>query len=56
MAGRRDKHRQSGLAAQIHSIRDTVQRFDEATLAAAERIRDADKRLAEGSLARELGI
>ena len=44
-------YRESGLAAQVHGIEDTVQRFDEATLAAAERIRDAEERLAEGSLA-----
>jgi len=51
MAGNQDKYRESGLAAQVDSIRDTVRRFDEATLAAAERIRDAEKRLVEGSLA-----
>jgi hypothetical protein len=51
MAGDQDKYRESGLAAQVDSVRDTVRRFDEATLAAAERIRDAEKRYVEGALA-----
>src|SRR5262249_57359648 len=51
MAGDQDKYRESGLAAQVDSIRDTVRRFDGATLAAAERIRDAEKRYVEGALA-----
>lgn len=48
----RDIYHASGLAAQADSIRDTVKRFDETTLAAAESIRDAEKRyLLEASLA-----
>jgi hypothetical protein len=51
MAGGPDKYRESGLAAQVESIRAAVRRFDEATLAAAERIGDAEKRYVEGALA-----
>src|SRR5262249_22489107 len=50
MAGRQDIYRQSGLAAQVDSIRNTIKRFDEATLAAAYSIRDAEMRLVEGTL------
>jgi len=46
-----DTYRESGLAAQVESIEATVRRFDETTLAAAERIRDAEKRYVEGTLA-----
>src|SRR5262245_9480434 len=42
MAGHQDKYRQCGLAAQVDSIRNTIKRFDEATLAAAYSIRDAE--------------
>src|SRR5215831_3825771 len=51
MAEEHDTYRESGLAAQVESIRATVRRFDETTLAAAERIRDAEKRYVEGTLA-----
>jgi len=46
-----DKFHESGLAAQVAGIRDTVRRFDETTHTAAERIRDAEKRYFEGTLA-----
>jgi len=51
MAEDHDTYRESGLAAQVESIRATVGRFDVATLAAAERIRDAEKRYVEGTVA-----
>jgi hypothetical protein len=45
-----DKFHESGLAAQADSIRNTIKRFDEATLAAAYSIRDAERRLGEATL------
>jgi hypothetical protein len=45
-----DKFRESGLAAQVDNIRNTIKRFDEATLAAAYSIRDAEMRLGEETL------
>jgi hypothetical protein len=45
-----DRYRESGIAAQADSIRDTVRRFDEVTLAAAESIRDAERRSDEAML------
>jgi hypothetical protein len=50
MAGDQDKYRESGLAGQVDSIRDTVRRFDDAALAAGESIRDAEIRLVDGTL------
>ena len=38
MAEDRAKYRESDLAAQVDSIRDTIKRSDEATLAAADSI------------------
>lgn len=49
MTGHPDRFHESGLAAHAQSIRATVRRFDEGTLAAAERIRDAEKRLVEAT-------
>jgi hypothetical protein len=40
----------SGLAAQVDNIRNTIERFDEATLAAAYSIRDAEIGLGEATL------
>jgi len=40
-----EKFHASGLAAQVDHIRNTIKRFDEATLAAAYSIRDAEMRL-----------
>src|SRR5215467_1697296 len=48
----RDKFHETGLAAQVNSIRNTIKRFDEATLAAAYSIRDAEMRLVEATLTR----
>jgi hypothetical protein len=45
-----DRFRESGLAAQVARIRDTVGRFDETTHAAADRIRDAEVRFFEGTI------
>ncbi len=45
-----DTFRESGLADQADSIRKTIDRFDEATLAAAHSIRDAEMRLREATL------
>jgi len=45
-----DEFHESGLAAQVDNIRNTIERFDEATLAAAYSIRDAEMRLVEGTL------
>jgi hypothetical protein len=42
-----DEFHESGLVAQEESIRDTVGRFDETTHAAADSIRDAEKRYLE---------
>src|SRR6266567_8603153 len=50
MAEDQDKYRESGLDAQVDSIRNTMERFDDATLAAAYSIREAEMRLAEGTL------
>src|SRR5262245_3791197 len=50
MAGDQDKYRDSGLAAQVDSIRNTIKRFDEATLAAAYSIRDAEIGLGEATV------
>lgn len=47
-----DKFHESGLAAQVDDIRNTIKRFDEATLAAAYSIRDAEMRLGEATLTR----
>jgi hypothetical protein len=41
------EYHESGIAAQADIIRDTVRRFDGATLTAAESIRDAEKRFDE---------
>ena len=48
----RDQERfhDSGLAAQVDNIRNTIERFDESTLAAAYSIRDAEMRLGEATL------
>jgi hypothetical protein len=45
-----DRFQETGLAARADSIRETAKRFDEATLAAAESIRDAEIRYVEGEL------
>jgi hypothetical protein len=45
-----EKFQASGLAAQADNIRNTIKRFDEATLAAAYSIRDAEIRLLEATL------
>jgi hypothetical protein len=50
MAGDQDEYRESGLAAQVDSIRNTIKRFGEATLAAAYSIRDAEIALVEATL------
>jgi hypothetical protein len=50
MAGKHDKYRESGLAALVDGIRATTSRFDAAALAAADRIRDAELRLVEGTV------
>ena len=50
MGGDQDKYRESGLTVQVDSIRNTIERFDEATLAAAYSIRDAEIRLHEATL------
>jgi predicted nucleotidyltransferase len=44
-----DKYHESGLAAQVDSIRKTAKRFDETTLAAADSIRDGEKRFLEST-------
>ncbi len=44
-----DKYHESGLAAQVDNIRKTAQRFDETTLAAADSIRDGEKRFLESA-------
>jgi hypothetical protein len=46
-----DKFHESGVAAQVDRIRDTISRFDEATHAAADSIRNAEKHYMEGTLA-----
>jgi hypothetical protein len=48
-----DKFHESGLAAQVENIRNTIKRFDEATLAAAYSIRDAELRLCEATLTQQ---
>ena len=45
-----EKFYESGLAAQVENIRNTIKRFDEATLAAAYSIRDAEIQLVEATL------
>ncbi len=50
MAEENEQYRESDLAALADSIRATVRRLDESALAAAERIRDAETRLGEGTL------
>jgi hypothetical protein len=45
-----DKFHESGLAAHADNIRNTIKRFDEATLGAAYSIRDAGIRLREATL------
>src|SRR5260370_36228455 len=50
MARYQDKYHESGLAAQVDSIRKTAKRFDETTLAAADSIRDAEMRFLEETL------
>lgn len=45
-----EKFHGSGLAAQASNIQNTIKRFDEATLAAAYSIRDAEMRLGEATL------
>jgi hypothetical protein len=45
-----DKFHESGLAAQTDNIRNAIKRFDDATLAAAYSIRDAEMRLGEATL------
>ena len=49
----RDKFHETGLAAQVENIRNTIKRFDEATLAAAYSIRDAEMRLGEATLTQQ---
>lgn len=49
MTGYQDKYHESGLAAQVDSIRKTAKRFDETTLAAADSIRDGEKRFLESA-------
>jgi len=44
----RDAFHESGLAAQADNVRNTIKRFDEATLVAAYSIRDAEVRLVSG--------
>jgi hypothetical protein len=51
MAEDHDIYRESGLAAQVESIEAAVRRFDETTLAAAERVRDAEQGYVEGTVA-----
>ena len=48
-----DKFHESGLAAQVENIRNTIKRFDEATLTAAYSIRDAEMRLGEATLTQQ---
>ncbi len=50
MSGNADRYCDPGISAQVDSIRATVSRFDEATLAAAYSIRDAEIRLHEATL------
>jgi hypothetical protein len=45
-----DSFHEFGLAAQVDDIRNTIKRFDEATLAAAYSIRDAEMRLGGATL------
>jgi hypothetical protein len=45
-----DKFHESGLADQADNIRNTIKRFDEATLAAAYGIRDAEMRVVQAAL------
>jgi len=51
MAEDHDIYRESALAAQVESIEAAVRRLDDTTLAAAERIRDAERGYVEGTLA-----
>jgi hypothetical protein len=46
----KEKFHEPGLAAQVDNIRNTIKRFDEATLAAAYSIRDAEMQLGEAML------
>ena len=50
MAQDQDEFRESGLAALAAHIRETAGRLDETTLAAADRIRDAERAYFEGTL------
>lgn len=45
-----DQFHETGIAVQAETIRATARLFDEATLAAMEGIREAEKRLLEGTL------
>ncbi|HTS96434.1 MAG TPA: hypothetical protein VMI33_07420 [Streptosporangiaceae bacterium] len=45
-----DKYPESSIAVQADNIRNTIKRFDEATLSAAYSIRDAEMRLGEAAL------
>jgi hypothetical protein len=45
-----ERFHDSGLAAQVDNIRNTIKRFDESTLAAAYSIRDAEMRLGKATL------
>lgn len=49
MSRYQDKYHESGLAAQVDSIRKTATRFDETTLAAADTIRDGEKLFLEST-------
>jgi len=51
MTRAQDKLHESGIDAQVESIRATISHFDETTQAAAARIRDAEKRCIKGTLA-----
>ncbi len=50
MARYQDKYPESSIAVQADNIRNTIKRFDEATLSAAYSIRDAEMRLVEATL------
>jgi hypothetical protein len=50
MNGHPNRFQESGLAAQVDNVRNTIKRFDEATLAAAYSIRDAETRRVEGTI------
>jgi hypothetical protein len=51
MAEDHDIYRESGPAAQVESIQAAVRRLDETTLAAPERVRDAEQGYVEGTAA-----